>query len=182
MIKSAVRALLIILEFSGCFWKIKALLCCHDLFSKQKQSPWKRKGMDIVEWKFDVLMQFLSHKSMFYKMHKSCSLHNYHSLCWRLFNVYMMMLRSPSIYYRLTLCDASLSSAWVVALCCFLSQPRVGVLWYPIPFLIQVSTVSLNEVASIYLPPLQTSQQQLKTNKKKGMWDSGTIVSKLTIQ
>ena len=58
----------------------------------------------------------------------------------------------------------------------------VGVLWYPIPFLIQVSTVSLNYVASIYPLPLQTSWQQLKTNKKKGMWDSGTIVSKLTIQ
>ena len=61
-------------------------------------------------------------------------------------------------------------------------KPRVDVLWYPIPFLIQDSTVSLNYATFIYPPPLQTSRQQLKTNKKKGMWDSGTIVSKLTIQ
>ena len=57
----------------------------------------------------------------------------------------------------------------------FPDQPRVDVLWYPILPLNQASTVSLNYVASIYPPPLQTSRQQLKTNKKKGMWDSGTM-------
>ena len=54
-------------------------------------------------------------------------------------------------------------------------QPDVDVLWCPILFLTWVSSMLLNYAASIYPVQLQTSRQQLKANKKRAMWDSGTM-------
>ena len=80
---------------------MKCLMMLSWCFKPTKiQSPWKRRGVDIVERKFDNhWSHFLSHKLMFYIEYKTHEVHTSLVLC----TTATVSLKTVSSFHRLSL-------------------------------------------------------------------------------